>query len=133
VSQENIELARRAYEAFNRDDLEGMVADFAPSFEYLPSGTIPGTHGVYRGAEGWIEFMGWLRNEFESARVEILELIETEHQVLAAVTAHGRGRQSGVEASWDGWHLWTVRDGKVVHGRGFTSRAEALEAAGLLE
>jgi ketosteroid isomerase-like protein len=29
--------------------------------------------------------------------------------------------------------VWTVRDGKVVRGQGFTSRADALEAAGLSE
>jgi ketosteroid isomerase-like protein len=46
VSQENIELARRAYEAFNRGELEGMVADFAPNFEFLTTGSIPGTRGV---------------------------------------------------------------------------------------
>jgi hypothetical protein len=49
------------------------------------------------------------------------------------VTLRGRGKQSGVEASWDVWHLWTVEDGKLVHGHGFTSKPEALEAAGLSE
>jgi uncharacterized protein len=133
VSQENIELARRAYEAFNRGDLEGMVADFAPNFEFLTTGAIPGTRGVYRGAEGWTELVTWLRNEFESPRIEIRELIEAGDQVLASVTSRGRGKRSGVEVSWDTWHLWTVWNGKVVHGRAFTSRDEALEAAGLLE
>jgi ketosteroid isomerase-like protein len=34
MSQENVDVARRAYEAFNRGDIEGMVAELAPSFEY---------------------------------------------------------------------------------------------------
>jgi ketosteroid isomerase-like protein len=96
VSQESIELARRAYEAFNRGDLEGMVADFAPNFEFLTTRTIPGTRGVYRGAEGWTELVRWLRNEFESPRIEIRELIEAGDQVLASVTS--RGRES--RAAW---------------------------------
>jgi hypothetical protein len=29
--------------------------------------------------------------------------------------------------------VWTLRDGKFVHGQGFTAREEALEAAGLQE
>lgn len=48
MSQENVEAARRGYEAFNRADLEGMVADFAPTFEYFTTGAIPGITGVYR-------------------------------------------------------------------------------------
>jgi ketosteroid isomerase-like protein len=55
MSEENVELARHAYEAFNRGDLEGTVADFAPAFEYVPSGAIPDSGRVYRGAEGWKE------------------------------------------------------------------------------
>jgi ketosteroid isomerase-like protein len=133
MSKENVERARRAYEAFNRGDLEGMVADFAPTFEYVATGAIPGAGGVYGGPEGWTEFLGWFRSEFENPRVEIRELIEAGDQVLASVTLRGRGKQSDVEASWDVWNLWTVRDGKVVHGQGFTSRHEALEAAGLEE
>lgn len=133
MSQENVELARRAYEAFNRGDLEAMVADFAPEFEYLTIGMVPGTQAVYRGAEGWMEFLGWMRSEFASPRVEIHELIEREDQVLAGLTLRGRGKQSGVETSWHVWHLWTVLDRKVMRGRGFTNREEALEAVGLRE
>jgi ketosteroid isomerase-like protein len=133
MSQENVELARRAYEAFNRGDLEGMVADLAPTFEYVTTGAVPDAHGVYRGPEGWLEFVGWQRNEFQGARAEVHDLIEAGDQVLASVTLRGRGKQSGAEVSWEIWHLWTVRDGKVVHGQGFMTRNEALEAAGLSE
>jgi ketosteroid isomerase-like protein len=47
MSQENVELVRRAYEEFNRGDSKGMVADFAPAFEYVSTGAIPGVRGVY--------------------------------------------------------------------------------------
>jgi ketosteroid isomerase-like protein len=74
-----------------------------------------------------------MREEFYDARIEIHELIEVGDQVLAEVTLKGRGKQSGVETSWDVWHLWTMQDGKVVRGQGFARRDEALEAAGLQE
>jgi hypothetical protein len=38
MSRETIEVVRRAYEAFNRGDLEAMSADFAPVFEYIATG-----------------------------------------------------------------------------------------------
>jgi ketosteroid isomerase-like protein len=68
--------------------------------------------------------------EFDSPRIEVHDLTEAGDQVLASVTLHGRGKQSGVEASWDVWHLWTIQDGQVVHGRAFASREGALAAAG---
>jgi uncharacterized protein len=132
MSEENVEVVRRGYEAFNRGDLDAMVADFALTFEYLASGAVPGTGGVYRGSEGLKEFMGWFA-EFSDARAEINELIDAGDKVLVGITALGRGKQSGVESGWHVWHLWTLRGGKIVYGKGFTDRDEALEAAGLSE
>jgi uncharacterized protein len=132
MSQENVEVVRRGYEAFSRGDLDGMVTDVAPTFEYVAN-VIPGSLGVYRGPEGWKKFLSVFVDEFQDARVEIRELIEAGDQVVASLTMQGRGKQSGVEVRWDVWQLWTLRDGKVVHGEGFTDRDEALEAAGLRE
>ena len=128
-----MEIARRAYEAFNRSDPQAMVADLAPNFEYATTGAIPGMTGVYRGVEGILGFLEWMRSEFERPRIEVRELVDAGDQVVAAVTLRGRGKQSGVEASWDVWHVWAMEHSKVVHGQAFTTREEALEAAGLSE
>ena len=133
MSEESAAIARRAYEAFNRGDQQAMVADLAPNFEYATTGAIPGMTGVYRGVEGILGFLEWMRSEFERPRIEVNELVDAGDQVVAAVTLRGRGKQSGVEASWDVWHVWTMEHGKAVHGQAFTSREEALEAAGLSE
>ncbi len=133
MSEENIEVIRRGYQAFNRGDLDGLAADIAPTFEYVPTGTIPGSAGVYRGPEGYKEFLSGFWDQFQDARIEVRELIEAGDQVLASITMHGRGKQSGVEARWDIWQLWTLREGKGVCGQAFTTRDEALEAAGLRE
>ena len=39
MSQENVEMVRRGYDAYNRGDPEGMVADFAPTFEWSTTAT----------------------------------------------------------------------------------------------
>jgi ketosteroid isomerase-like protein len=132
MSQENVEIVRLAYEAFNRGDIEGMVANAAPDFEYVSAGTIGGI-GVYSGSEGYRRFLEEFWGRFDDARVEINEIIEAADLVLVSLTARGRGKLSGVEVSWDVWNVWTVRDGAFVRGQGFTDRAEALEAAGLEE
>jgi hypothetical protein len=131
MSQENVEIVRRAYEAFNRGDLEAVFADAASDFEYVASGAIPGVGGVYRGPEGFRRFVEGFWGEFDDAREEIHEFIDAGDHVLVSLTQRGRGKQSGVETRWNTWHVWTVRDGEVVRGQGFTSRDEALEAVGL--
>jgi ketosteroid isomerase-like protein len=131
---DSVEVVRRGYEAFNRGDWDGMVADMAPAFEYVPTGALPDVRTRYHGPEGWAEFMvGWLVDGFENPRMEIDELVEAGNQVLASVTLRGRGKQSGAEASWQVWHLWTVHDGKITHGHGFASGGEARRAAGIVE
>jgi ketosteroid isomerase-like protein len=133
MSEENLEIIRRAYEAFNRGDPDGMVVDFAPTFEYVATGAILGSSGVYRGPEGYKAFLGLFWDEFQDARVELHGLIDAGDQVLAELSLRGRGKKSGAEARWDIWQLWTLRDGMAVYAQGFTKRPDALEAGGLSE
>jgi ketosteroid isomerase-like protein len=133
MSQENIEVVRQAYEAFNRGDIGVAVANIAPEFEYISTGVIPGMEEVYRGPEGLRRFLEGFWAEFDDAQAEINEITEADDLVLVLLTLRGRGKRSGVEAGWSIFQLWTVRDGKAVGGQAFTSREDALEAAGLRE
>jgi ketosteroid isomerase-like protein len=133
MSQENVETLRRAFDASSRGDLDAAVADAAPEVEYVASGAIPGQGRVARGAEEYKRFITWLRDVFDDARLVPDEFVDAGDRVLASFTLSGRGRESGVETSMRFWQVWTLRDGKFVHGQGFTTREEALEAAGLRE
>lgn len=126
-------MLQRAFEAFNRGDLDATVADIAPDCEYVATGAIAGATGTYRGPEGYRRFIGWLVDEFDDARVELAEAIDAGDQLVVRVTNRGRGKLSGADTSWEIWQVWTVRDGRAVRGQGFTSREQALEAAGLEE
>ena len=88
---------------------------------------------VYRGPEGWRRFLELFWSEFDDARIEIRDLIASGDHVVAVLTFRGRGKQSGVETSWDLWQVVTLQDGKAVRGQGFTTESQALEAAGLSE
>jgi ketosteroid isomerase-like protein len=132
MSQENIEIMRRAYEAANRDDVDSAVADFAPDCEYVPSGKFP-TDEVYRGPEGFKRFIAWLTDAFDDVHLDTHELIASDDKVFVHQTNSGRGKMSGAATSWELWLVWTLREGKIVRGQAFTTREEALEAAGLSE
>ena len=104
MSQENVEIVRRAYEAFNRADIDGALADLAPDFEYTPSGAIPGVTETYRGPEGFRRFVGWLLDEFDDVQFEINDVIGHEDdQLVFRHTIRGRGKRSGAATSWDVW------------------------------
>ena len=133
MSQENVEIVRRGYEAFNRGDIDGVVELLAPGFEYVASGLVPGVGGVYRGSEGLRGFVETFWAEFDDPRIEVHELIDAGERVVASTTMRGHGRQSGAETSWAVCQVWTMRDGTAVRGQGFPSRDEALEAVGLRE
>ena len=128
----NVGLVRRLYEAFEVRDLEGMMALTGPELEFFPQVTasMVKRSEPYRGHEG-------LRRYFEdAARVwRHLEIIPHEYRdlgdrvlVLGRVYARGEGGYiSDSPAAW----LWRIEDGLITWGRVFTSRAEALEAAGV--
>ena len=131
MARENVELLQRAYDAFNRGDLERAAGLIAPDGEYVTTGIVPGAGDVYRGPEGYVAFVRWMRDEFDGPRVTVHEIVDAAEHVVAALTITGRGKQSGAPASWDIWQVWRFRDGLAVHGQAFTDGDEAFEAAGL--
>ena len=133
MSRENVELLRRATEAFNRGDYAGYLGDFAPDFEYVASGVVPGGGGVYRGREEYGRFVEGLFGEFDDVRAETDELFGAGDQVLVSQTIRARGKRSGAETTWSFCQVWTFRDGKITRGQGFPDRNEAFAAVGLQE
>src|SRR6185503_9629086 len=97
MSQENVEVVQRTYEAFNRGDLEEMLSYVDPEIE-LHSAIVGGAEGnVYRGHGG---FRRWFADSFES--FEDITSVYSEFRdlgdrVFAFGHVHARGRESGVE------------------------------------
>ena len=131
MSQKNVEVVRRALEAFPRGDLEEMLSYMDPEGE-LHSAIVGGAEGnVYRGHEGFRRWYADSFDSFESLQNEWSEFRDLGDRVLALGRVRARGRESGVELDSPlGW-VFTVRRGKLVKAEGFLSRAQALEAAGL--
>jgi ketosteroid isomerase-like protein len=133
MSEENVEVVRQVFDAFERGDQEEALSHADPEAE-LHSAVIGGAEGnVYRGHE---ELRRWYAETFESfeeVSFEWSEFRDVSDRVLAFGRIKLRGRESGVELdSETGW-IVTLRHGKLVKGEGFLSKAEALEAAGLRE
>jgi hypothetical protein len=72
MSQENVEVVRSVWDAWNRGDLEGILDGISPESEFHPSGRFMDTQQVYRGREEYVDF--W--REFRAAWEEITIGIE---------------------------------------------------------
>jgi ketosteroid isomerase-like protein len=133
MSEGNVEVVRKLFDAYSRDDQQGMLDHLAPEFEFHPSGTFMDTQRVYRGPEGWIEFDHMFRAAWERITISVERVEDLGEEVLVLGTFHGRGRESGVEVTRESAWLQKLRDGLVVQTLAFTTWAEALEANGLSE
>ena len=138
MSEENVELVRRAYEAFNQGGVEAVISGgfWSPEMVFDPSPTgIPGL-GVYRGVDEIGKFFeeDWFGAfPFEEWEIHVEELIDHGDQVIAMSRQRGRGAGSGAGAELELTNLITLREGEVVRIVLYRDRDEALKAAGLRE
>ena len=134
MSQENVEVVRSIYAAWERGDFTS--AEWAhPEIEYVEAdGPAPGRS---TGLAGMAEvFRDWL-STWEEWRVEAEEYRELDgERVLVLFHFNARGKTSGLEVGqiWTkGASLFHLRGGQVTRLVKYFDRAKALEAAGLRE
>ena len=131
MSHENVELTRLLLEAFNRGDVDAVVAlwddegVWNPAIEALTEGD-----RSYRGHAGMRRYFEDLAEFAEEGHLEFSEVHDLGDQVLALGHLWMRFT-SGVELDDEVAALFTWRNGKCVELRGWMSHADALEAAGL--
>jgi ketosteroid isomerase-like protein len=133
MSQENVEIVRRGFEAFTRGGPEAMGEFWDPEIElWLPSGLIQ-AGGTYRGREAVLDWMKEWAEAWEEIEYTPEEFTEAGDNVLVRVLYDGRGKGSGVRVEGTFWYLFKLRDGKLLSWRLYPERTQALEAAGLSE
>jgi len=127
---ENEQIVRRLIDAFNRGDVEGVVAAFAEDCELDEPPEMPDGPRGYRGRDGIREWMSNLR-ETAAVRFEPRSFRFSGDLVVSEWAASGRGRASEVPFEWTSFVVLRIRDGEVVRAQAFLSAKEALDAAGL--
>ena len=139
MSEENVEVVRRSYAAYNAavsapNPQEAIRAVgerfFDPEIVWEAIGL---QQQIYHGIEDVMVFFERVLEAFEQVRQVPERFIDCGDQVLVFVRTEARERTAGLEINEHWAHLVTVRDGKVVRLQQFRERDEALEAAGLRE
>jgi ketosteroid isomerase-like protein len=131
MAQENEEVVRRLVEAFNRDEVDTVVAAFTADCQIDEPPQMPDSPaGGYRGPDGVREWMGNLR-DVAGASFELGEVTSSGDTLLWEVASRAQGRGSDVPIDWKTFAVFELRDGRVARLRVFLDRPEAVRAAGL--
>ena len=155
MSQENVEIVRRMYEeagdtyyrrveALHEANESGDFGEFLPIAQETldpdfvltpPEDSLFPEAGTreWTGREGFLRFVAGQTEGFEAMSLEPEEFIDAGDRVVVPLQFGGQARYTGIEVKFAVVHVVTLRNGKAARLDIYTSKAKALEAAGLGE
>ena len=115
MSQENVEITRRAYEAFNRRDFDALLETWDPEIEWHQFTQFP-DRAVYRGAEEVRDrfLKQQLVEQFGDFRIDVEEFVDVGDHVVMIGHLVAHGSASGVPVRLRVVNILELRDGKLV-------------------
>ena len=129
MSQENVEVVRAVYEAWNAGDTVALSDLYDPDAIVRPDKNWP-EQGPFVGRKAVTDWFEQLRETFDADAFELIDdFIDAADRVLVRQIWRGTGR--GPESNMEFTGVFTVRKGRIVLVEFFWDHAEALEAAGL--
>ena len=131
MSKENVELARRGFEAWNTGDMDALRELYDPDIIWRAPKGWP-EPGPYVGREAVMRQLEQMRETFDADSFELIsDFIDIGDRV--AVRFIWRGVGHGPESNIEATGVYTWREGRIVYIEFFWDHAEALEALGLSE
>ena len=132
MSEENLEIIRRGYEALEQGGIESLLKFCSADVEYRTRPDLPDAR-TYRGHDGVRALAAEWRRIFPDLHFEPVELIDAGDRVVALMRISGRGEASGVETGNTYGAVYWVRNEQVWRIADYPTLEDALEAAGLSE
>jgi ketosteroid isomerase-like protein len=126
MPQENVEIVRRAYDAFAAADIEAMMGLVDPEAEldvtrtHLEPRVFHGHEGVRELLDSWVEVWGDYRAELE----DLIDADDT--HVVAVVRESGAPPGSSQRVEHLRGVVFTLRDGRVIRYEEHVDKASAL-------
>src|SRR3954451_22109272 len=120
MSQENVQAARRAYEAFNEvftaGNISSWLAMYTPDVELHDVPSFPDA-AVHRGHDELRKWAEQLMEVAEGLRVEYGRFIEAGEAGVVAVRISAKGREGGVLTEMNTHQVLDFTDGKIWRAR----------------
>ena len=128
MSTASSDVIRRYFRTFESGGVDAAAEFWDPEIEWRAMEGAADDVGVMRGPdalrryyEDWVDTLADLRAEIEEV------LFESGDRVAVVVRNSGRGRASGAAVHGRYYVACVVRDGRIVAGREYATRDEAVE------
>jgi uncharacterized protein len=134
MSQENAEFVAEYLQRAADGGVDAMAEFWDPDINWRAAegaiddaGELHGPEAVRRYAQDWFDM-------FDDLSVVVEEFVDAgDDRVVAVQRMTGRAKVSGIETEIRFSVVYTLRDGKIVQGREYMEKEQALEAVGLRE
>jgi uncharacterized protein len=114
------EVVKAHYDANDRHDIEGMLADITPTTQWTEMAGFP-CAGTYHGREAIVKnvFMA-LGVQFDDYSFKLEQLLDAGDHAVGIGDYTARHKQTGKAMTARVVHVWRVDGGKVTHFEQFT-------------
>jgi ketosteroid isomerase-like protein len=132
MSQQNVDIIRRAFAAYPAGDIDGVLRLCSEDIVIMQAPEVPGVPPELRGHDGVLEAFGLWPAQWDDYRVRIERVVADPGDYVAVATRQsGRGKQSGVEVEAEFTFLFAIREEKIAEWRIFVRESQDLAAVGL--
>jgi ketosteroid isomerase-like protein len=127
--EENLEIAAAAFDAFERGDIEGLLATADSDVEiYIPA-TLPNS-GTYRGHAGYLQMVAQWLEAWEEFGIDVVSMTPVgDRHVVTDTRQRAVGRGSGIEVEQDMIYMAEVCDGYFTALHIYSTHEEAVAVA----
>jgi ketosteroid isomerase-like protein len=134
MSQENVEIVKRAIDAVNRRDADGLAEFLTPDCEWFPAMLREVEGMAFQGREGLDAYLAAIADTWEEFRIVVDEFRPFgDDRVLGLGRLEGRGRGSGVQVETPWAVVYDFDGDKLSRIRAFLAHDDAVKAVGLAE
>jgi ketosteroid isomerase-like protein len=130
LTGENVQIVRRAFEAYAGGDVESLLGLLDPSVE-VRSLMTEAERTTYNGHQGVREWFAAVLDIFPDWRPMPQRMRAFGGAVVVAFRVTATAARSGATVDQTYWHGVRLRNGKIVYFGFFRSEADALEAVGV--
>jgi len=114
MSQQDVEIVRSGYDAFNRKDIPAVLALYDPQIEWIEAGGGRAPSGTFRGPQSIAnEVFATVPQNFDDFHAEPEQFIDAGENVVVVGRFRGRAK-SGATLDTPFVHVYQMRNGKAV-------------------
>lgn len=129
MTEENLDVIQRGYEAFGRGDINAMLESFDEEITWVTPGPRElATSGNRTGRQAVAQFFAAVNDIFDIQRFEPREFIAQGDRVIVLGSETARVRTTGKVVELDWVHVFAMRNRKVIAFQEFFDTAAVVAA-----